>query len=98
MRTQRKDQASNKPPIQSNVARRMLDKLLSPSATLQEISEIIKADQGLTAFILNLANSSYYSIPGGVSDVTKALQYIGSTTLATAILTLPLTTRIGSLY
>ena len=74
-------------PVLPQVAMRITERMQSPTATLQEISDLIKSDVGLTSKILKLANSSYYSIPGGVSDVLKALQYLGFNTIAQIVLT-----------
>ena len=41
------------------------------------ILDLLKKDQVLTAKILRLVNSSYYAIPGGISDVQRALAFLG---------------------
>lgn len=74
-------------PVLPQVAMRVTERMQSPTATLAEISELIKSDIGLSTKVLRLANSSYYSIPGGVADVPKALQYLGFTTIAQIVLT-----------
>ena len=74
-------------PVLPQVAMRVTERMQSPTATLLEISDLIKSDPGLSSKVLRLANSSYYSIPGGVSDVSKALQYLGFTTIAQIVLT-----------
>jgi putative nucleotidyltransferase with HDIG domain len=74
-------------PVLPQIAMRVTERMQSPTATLGEISDLIKSDVGLSARVLRLANSSYYSIPGGVSDVSKALQYLGFTTIAQIVLT-----------
>ncbi|NDD93131.1 HDOD domain-containing protein, partial [bacterium] len=74
-------------PVLPQIAMRVTERMQSPTATLAEISDLIKSDMGLSAKVLRLANSSYYSIPGGVSDVSKALQYLGFTTIAQIVLT-----------
>lgn len=74
-------------PVLPQVAMRITERMQAPNATLQEISSLIKSDIGLSTKVLRLANSSYYSIPGGVSDVPKALQYLGFTTIAQIVLT-----------
>ena len=74
-------------PVLPQVAMRITERMQSPTATIEEISTLIKSDIGLTTRILRLANSSYYSIPGGVSDVHKALQYLGFNTVAQLVLT-----------
>jgi putative nucleotidyltransferase with HDIG domain len=74
-------------PVLPQVAMRITERMQSPTATIEEISSLIKSDIGLTTKILRLANSSYYSIPGGVTDVHKALQYLGFNTVAQLVLT-----------
>ena len=74
-------------PVLPQVAMRVTERMQSPTATLAEISDLIKADVGLSTKVLRLANSSYYSIPGGVTDVSKALQFLGFTTIAQIVLT-----------
>ncbi len=74
-------------PVLPQVAMRITERMQSPTATIEEVSSLIKTDIGLTSKILRLANSSYYSIPGGVTDVHKALQYLGFNTVAQLVLT-----------
>ena len=74
-------------PVLPQVAMRITERIQSPTATTREISDLIKSDIGLTSTILKLANSSYYSIPGGVTEISKALQYLGFTTIAQSVLT-----------
>lgn len=57
-----------------------------PNSSGSDVAEVLKKDQVLTAKILKLANSSYYSIPGGVSDVQRALAFLGFNTIAQLIL------------
>lgn len=66
---------------------RVTERIQSSTSTLHEISGLIESDAGLTARILRLANSSYYSVPGGVGDIRKALQFLGFTTIAQVVLT-----------
>lgn len=80
-------------PVLPQVAMRISERMQSPTATLPEIAGLIQSDAGLTSKVLKLANSSYYSIPGGVKDVSKALQYLGFTTIAQIVLT---TSVLGS--
>ncbi|MBU6153323.1 MAG: HDOD domain-containing protein [Bdellovibrionales bacterium] len=74
-------------PVLPQIAMRVTERMQSPTATLSEISDLIKSDVGLSTKVLRLANSSYYSIPGGVSEVSKALHYLGFTTIAQIVLT-----------
>ncbi len=74
-------------PVLPQVAMRVTERMQSPTATLNEVSELIKSDMGLSSKVLRLANSSYYSIPGGVTEISKALQYLGFNTIAQIVLT-----------
>ena len=74
-------------PVLPQVAMRVAERMQSPTATTEEIASLIRSDAGLTAKLLKLANSSYYSVPGGVSDVHKALQFLGFNTVAQLVLT-----------
>ncbi len=70
------------------VAMRVNDLINDPNSSGKDIAEVLKQDQVLTAKILRLVNSSYYSIPGGVSDVQRALAFLGFNTVAQLVLSL----------
>jgi putative nucleotidyltransferase with HDIG domain len=57
-----------------------------PNSSSSDIANLLKKDQVMTAKILRLVNSSYYSIPGGVTDVQRALAFLGFNTLAQLVL------------
>lgn len=48
-----------------------------PKSSLADVARIIGHDPGLSAFLLRLANSAFYSFPGGVDSVFRAVQLIG---------------------
>lgn len=68
------------------VAMKVSELINDPRSSGQEIADFIRKDQALTAKILRLVNSSYYSIPGGVTDVQRALAYLGFNTVAQIVL------------
>ncbi len=70
------------------IAMRVNDLIADPNATSTDIALVLKQDQVLTAKILRLVNSSYYAVPGGVSDVQKALAFLGFNTVAQLVLSL----------
>lgn len=70
------------------IAMRVNDLIADPNATSNDIAVVLKQDQVLTAKILRLVNSSYYAVPGGVSDVQKALAFLGFNTVAQLVLSL----------
>jgi len=48
-----------------------------PLSSLADMAQIISHDPGLSSFLLRLANSAFYSFPGGVDSVFRAAQLIG---------------------
>ncbi len=68
------------------VAVKVNELINDPMASSADIAEVLKKDQVLTAKILRLVNSSYYAIPGGVTDVQRALAFLGFNTLSQLLL------------
>jgi len=73
-------------PTLPGVAMRVNELINDPTSSSADIAEVLKKDQVLTAKVLRLVNSSYYSIPGGVGDVQRALAFLGFNTLAQLVL------------
>jgi putative nucleotidyltransferase with HDIG domain len=59
-----------------------------PNSSSADIAQVLKKDQVLTAKVLRLVNSGYYAIPGGVTDVQRALAFLGFNTIAQLVLSL----------
>jgi putative nucleotidyltransferase with HDIG domain len=70
------------------VATKVNELINDPNSSGADIAAVLKKDQVLTAKILRLVNSGYYSIPGGVTDVQRALAFLGFNTLAQLTLSL----------
>ena len=68
------------------VATKVTELINDPNSSSADIAEVLKKDQVLTAKVLKLINSPYYGIPGEVTDVRRALAYLGFNTLAQLIL------------
>lgn len=51
--------------------------LRQPEPNFAELEEVMLHDPGLTASILKLANSSFYSFPGKIDSLSKAMTIIG---------------------
>src|SRR5947207_1392967 len=64
------------------VATKVNELISNPNSSSSDIAEVLKKDQVLTAKVLKLINSPYYGIPGGVTDVQRALAFLGFNTLA----------------
>lgn len=55
-----------------------LNRVISnPMSSTGDVETIMGNDQAMTAKVLRLANSAYYAIPGGVSNLKRAIAYIG---------------------
>ncbi|CAB1067931.1 hypothetical protein D1AOALGA4SA_168 [Olavius algarvensis Delta 1 endosymbiont] len=48
-----------------------------PNSTAKDLKDIIQVDPPLTARVLKLANSSYYSPPDKIAEIMKAIIWIG---------------------
>lgn len=70
------------------VAMRINELINDPNSSSSDIAEVLKKDQVITAKVLRLVNSSYYAIPGGVTDCQRALAFLGFNTLAQLVLSL----------
>ncbi len=65
---------------------RVGDLVSNPNSGARDIADVMRQDPSLTAKVLRLVNSSYYSIPGGVTDVARAISFIGFNTLHQLVL------------
>lgn len=64
-----------------------LSQLISdPMASTAEVEKLMANDQSLTTKVLKLVNSAYYAIPGGVSNLGRAIAYLGYDTVHQLVL------------
>lgn len=68
------------------VAMKVGDMVNDPGVSAAEIAKTMAEDPSLSAKVLKLVNSPYYAIPGGVSDVQRAISFIGFNTLHQLVL------------
>src|SRR3954465_7763558 len=68
------------------VAVKVNELINDPNSSSADIADVLKKDQVLTGKLLKLATSSYYAIPGGVTNVQRALAFLGFNTLAQLVL------------
>jgi len=80
------------------VALRIGEVVHSKNASVQQVAEILRSDPATSAKLLRLVNSPYFGIPGGVSDVARAVPFVGFNTLYQLVLSITVldTLRIGS--
>lgn len=74
-------------PTLSHVAVRVGELVNDPKAGAREIARTMTQDPSLSAKVLKLVNSSYYAIPGGVTDVARAISFVGFNALHQLVLT-----------
>jgi putative nucleotidyltransferase with HDIG domain len=79
------------------VALRLGEVVHSKSASVQQVAEVLRSDPATSAKLLRLVNSPYFGIPGGVSDVVRAIPFVGFNTLYQLVLSISVleTLRIG---
>ena len=70
------------------VAMKVNELINDPNSSGADIADVMKKDQVLTAKVLRLVNSAYYAVPGGVTDVQRALAFLGFNTVAQLVLSL----------
>jgi putative nucleotidyltransferase with HDIG domain len=63
-----------------------------------QVADILRSDPATSAKLLRLVNSPYFGIPGGVSDVARAIPFVGFNTLYQLVLSISVldTLRIDS--
>lgn len=70
------------------VALRIGEVVHSKSASVQQVADLLRSDPATSAKLLRLVNSPYFGIPGGVSDVARAIPFVGFNTLYQLVLSI----------
>ncbi|HMG57615.1 MAG TPA: HDOD domain-containing protein, partial [Kofleriaceae bacterium] len=60
----------------------------SKTASIQRVADVLRGDPATSAKLLRLVNSPYFGIPGGVSDVARAIPFVGFNTLYQLVLSI----------
>jgi HD-like signal output (HDOD) protein len=68
------------------IALRVGEMVHGGQAPASAIAALMRSDPSLSAKVLRLVNSPYFSIPGGVNDVQRAISFIGFNTLHQIVL------------
>jgi putative nucleotidyltransferase with HDIG domain len=92
MITDRLDDLPTLPTIVYELSRVIND----PMSSTSEVEKIMSNDQSLTTKVLQLANSAYYSIPGGVTSLQRAIAYIGYDTIHQLVLSTSIINALGT--
>jgi len=78
----------NKLPSMPGIYRKLVGELQSPDPLISRVSAIIVQDPGMTAKVLQLVNSSFFSFQNHVTDPTQAVAILGTSTLRALVLTM----------
>lgn len=73
-------------PTLSVVVTRVMELVNNPKTSAPQIAEVLKKDQVLSAKVLRLVNSSFYNLSTEVTDVSRALGFLGFNTISVLVL------------
>jgi putative nucleotidyltransferase with HDIG domain len=86
--TARIAQALDSLPTLPIVAMRIGEVIHAKNVTVQQVAEILRTDPATSAKLLRLVNSPYFGVPGGISDVSRAIPFVGFNTLYQLVLSI----------
>lgn len=78
------------------VALRIGEVVHGRNVSVQQVADVLRADPATSAKLLRLVNSPYFGIPGGVSDVARAIPFVGFSTLYQLVLSISVLETLGS--
>jgi putative nucleotidyltransferase with HDIG domain len=96
METQRIAKALDSLPTLPVVALRIGEVVHSKNVSVQQVADVLRTDPSTSAKLLRLVNSPYFGIPGGVSDVARAIPFVGFNTLYQLVLSISVLDTLGS--
>jgi HD-like signal output (HDOD) protein len=73
--------ASDKIPSPPVIVSKILRLADDPDSSLRDFSDLVRCDVGLTAQLIKIANSAYYSLRHPVADIDRAINIIGLSAL-----------------
>lgn len=69
----------------------------NPMSSIADVEKVMHNDPVLTTKVLKLVNSAYYSIPGGVTQLSRAIGYLGFDTVHQLVLSATIIDSLKSL-
>jgi len=84
-------------PTLPGLALKLLDAVQKDEPDIDEIGDILSNDPPLSAKILKLANSSFYSIPSNITSVHHAIKLLGINSVKNVALSFSLVSKFNSL-
>jgi putative nucleotidyltransferase with HDIG domain len=73
-------------PTLSVVVTRVMELVNNPRTSAPQIADVLKRDQVLSAKVLRLVNSSFYNLSTEITDVSRALGFLGFNTISVLVL------------
>lgn len=73
-------------PTLSTVVLSILDLVNNPKSSATQVADILRRDQVLSAKLLRTINSSFYNLSTEITDIPKALGFLGFNTLSAIVL------------
>ncbi len=73
-------------PTLSVVVQKVMELVNNPKTSAAQIADVLKKDQVLTAKVLRLVNSSFYNLSTEVTDVSRALAFLGFNSISMLVL------------
>lgn len=64
------------PPL-SDTAARLAEAIEHPACSIEKLAAVVERDATLAQRVLKLANSAFYSVPGGVASINRAVTFVG---------------------
>lgn len=89
------NQIKDLPPM-PQIAQKAIDLLNDPDFSFAELVRIITKDSAVTAAVLRLANSSFYSPRNEIVNLTQAISFLGAKSVKNLVLSLSTKTLFGS--
>ncbi len=74
-------------PAIPHVASLVMEKVANPDTTPKELNDVISKDQGLTARVLKISNSSFYGRSRSITRLTDAIMVVGFNTIRSLVIT-----------
>ena len=70
----------------SHISNKILEITCNPNSSLTQLVDIIKYDQGITANLLRICNSSYFGLKKKMISIKQAVAYLGTEKVASLVM------------
>lgn len=74
----------------------IIEEIKSPKGSIKRVGEIVQKDLGMSSKILQLVNSSFFGLPGHVSNPSQAVILLGLDTIKALVLTIGLFSKLNA--